>query len=420
MMPSASILKSISLAPEGWPKLHAEALHGLAGDIVKAIEPHTEADPAALLVQLLVCFGNAIGRTAFWLVEDSKHYTNLFSVIVGNTSKARKGTSFDRVAKVMTEIDEDWRNTRIQHGLSSGEGLIFAVGDTESDISVEDSCPGLSSPDKRLLVFESEFALVLKVMSREGNTLSPTIRDCWDTGDLQSLQRNRPLRATGPHISIIGHITQHELQRSLTATESANGFGNRFLWVCARRSRLLPLGGTPDPKQLDSLLARLKRTTEQGKMAGQMKWNQASQELWCQAYEELSKEVPGILGSLTARSEAQVIRLACLYALLDCSTIILTEHLQAALALWQYCEDSARYLFSDRTGNPDADQIQAALRSAPHGLTLTEINRDVFQGHRKSKDIRAALHFLAGQGKAHIRIEATGGRSIERWFASTE
>jgi hypothetical protein len=33
----------------GWPQLDPAALHGLAGQIVESIEPHSEAAPAALL-----------------------------------------------------------------------------------------------------------------------------------------------------------------------------------------------------------------------------------------------------------------------------------------------------------------------------------------------------------------------------------
>lgn len=44
-----------------WPEpLAKEALHGLAGDIVRTIEPHTEADPAALLFSFFVTFGSVI------------------------------------------------------------------------------------------------------------------------------------------------------------------------------------------------------------------------------------------------------------------------------------------------------------------------------------------------------------------------
>ncbi|MBI3410706.1 MAG: bifunctional DNA primase/polymerase, partial [Planctomycetes bacterium] len=44
-----------------WPdELKPEAFHGVAGEVIRAIEPHSEADPAALLIQFLVGFGNVI------------------------------------------------------------------------------------------------------------------------------------------------------------------------------------------------------------------------------------------------------------------------------------------------------------------------------------------------------------------------
>jgi len=97
--------------------------------------------------------------------------------------------------------------------------------------------------DKRLWATESEFGGMLKVMTREGNTLSSLTRDAWDKGQLGTLTRNCPLRASGAHISIVGHITAGELSRYLSATDAVNGFANRFLWVAVRRSKLLPLGG---------------------------------------------------------------------------------------------------------------------------------------------------------------------------------
>lgn len=43
-----------------WPTLDAAALHGLAGDIIRAIAPETEADPAAMLFTLLSIVGNVL------------------------------------------------------------------------------------------------------------------------------------------------------------------------------------------------------------------------------------------------------------------------------------------------------------------------------------------------------------------------
>jgi hypothetical protein len=235
-----------------WPDPPAEeAFHGLAGRIVRMIEPSSEADPVALLVQTLVAFGSIIGRGAFFQVEGDKHHANEFAVLVGRTSKGRKGTSWGRVNRLLTEAEDQWAANRIQTGLSSGEGLIWAVRDPikklekikdKGGIRYEEVDADPGEPDKRLLILETEFASVLKQTERQGNTLSPILRQAWDGMPLRTMTKNSPARSTGAHISLIGHITVDELRRYLTQTESANGFGNRHTWFCTQRSKELPEG----------------------------------------------------------------------------------------------------------------------------------------------------------------------------------
>ena len=113
-----------------WPeKLADAAFHGVAGEIIRNIEPHSEADPAGMLVQLLTGFGNLIGRNAHFRVEGDVHPAKLFCCLVGATSKGRKGTSWGQVANLLRAIDPDWHEDRIKSGLSSGEGLIWQVRD---------------------------------------------------------------------------------------------------------------------------------------------------------------------------------------------------------------------------------------------------------------------------------------------------
>lgn len=88
-----------------------------------------EADPAALLLQLLTAFGNAIGRGPHKLIESDEHAPNVFVAMVGRTSKARKGTSFGRIRPLMRTVDADWEGRRILSGLNSGEGLVWQVRD---------------------------------------------------------------------------------------------------------------------------------------------------------------------------------------------------------------------------------------------------------------------------------------------------
>jgi hypothetical protein len=232
--------------------------------------------------------------------------------------------------------------------------------------------PGVA--DKRLLVLESEFARVLKQTERQGNTLSPVVRAAWDGGDLSTLTKNAPARATAPHVSLIAHITAEELRRSLRATEAANGFANRFLFVCSRRSKLLPEGGDVEPSGMAALDQELAQALAFARAAGEVRRDDDARAVWHAIYGELSEGKAGLAGALLARGEAHVMRPALIYALLDRSPLIRRPHLLAALALWEYSERSIRFVWGDSLGDPIADELLRLLRCSAEGLTRTEIS----------------------------------------------
>jgi hypothetical protein len=421
-------------AVDKWPdSIDEAAYYGLAGEIVRVIDPHSEADPVAVLIQLLVAFGNAIHRNPYFVAEADHHHCKLFAVLVGETSKGRKGASWGQVRRLFDAAEPEWAKTHIVGGLSSGEGLIWAVRDPitkrepvyegkgkekrvvgYNDIEVDSGVL-----DKRLLVMESEFALVLKVMARDSNTLSAIIRQAWDRGDLRTLTKNSPAQATETHISIVGHITRDELRRYLTVTESGNGFGNRFLWLCVRRSKCLPEGGRLQVGDLDPLAKQLRDAVQFTRSVGEMRRDDEARKVWAEVYPSLSDGKPGLLGAMTSRAEAQVMRLACIYALLDESDIIRTEHLLAALSVWDYAEASARHIFGSKLGDPVTDKILTALTDGlPDGLTRTEIS-NLFGRHQVGAAIDQAISTLQEQGLIRQTVEKTGGRPAKRWFAIT-
>ena len=390
-----------------WPVLKPEALYGLAGDVVGAIEPHSEADPAALLINVLVSFGNVIGDGPHFMAEADRHPMRLFAICVGETSKGRKGISWGHIERLFKAVDPEWANGHVLSGLSSGEGLIWAVRDP---IEKKEEIIDEGIHDKRLLVLESEFSSVLRVLRREGNILSAVIRQAWDNGNLRTLTKNSPAKATGAHISILGHITKDELRRYLDSTEAGNGFGNRFLWVCVRRSKVLPEGG--GHVDLESLAERLREALAFARTAGQIRRDDTARLVWHEVYGPLSEGKPGMFGSLTARAEAQVMRLACIYALLDISSVVRKEHLLAALSLWDYCEASVRYIFGSATGDYVADRILVALEQAPEGLSLSKIH-SLFSRNLKAEQISRVLTSLLSTGAIKRDIKQTDGRSAE-------
>jgi hypothetical protein len=395
--------------PAGWPAAPAkDAFHGLPGAIVEKIAPNTEADPVAILTQLLVCCGALIGRGAYFQVEATLHHPNQFLLLIGETSRARKGSALDHVTRVLGEVDPAFA-ARLATGLSSGEGVVWKVRDGDGQDA--------GAVDKRLLVIETEFASVMKSASRETSTLSSTLRNVWDGRPLALMTRTAPATATGAHISIIGHITHSELRRHATTTEIANGFLNRFVLAAVRRVRLLPEGGNPDPLKGSGLAGYLATVLGHARTAGQLKLEAAARELWWHAYPQLTQPADGLAGDLTARAEAHTIRLALLYALLDGQRQIKTEHLTAALALWDYAARSAAWALAQATGDPLAEQIHAALLRSPDGLTRTQISQLL---HRSLPvhQLQQALDTLAAAGRAHPTKITTAGRPAELWHAT--
>jgi hypothetical protein len=386
-----------------------EAFRRLAGDVVRTYEPCTEGDPMALLVQFLTMFGNCVGRGPCFRLGTLTFRTNMFTVIVGDTALSRKGTAFDVARDLFVGVDDAWLD-RIMGGLSSGEGLVWAVRQRRDD----------KRHDERLMVFATEFASVLINMARQGNNLSTVLRDAWDGRPLRILTKNDPASAPVSHISMIAHITVEELRKYFDQTEMASGFGNRFLFSAARRSKVLAIPEAPDRERVKGLKDRLYDAIEFARDCADLSWTREAVQLWTAIYEEeATKAVPGLVGHLLARSTAHILRLATIYALLDKTARIDTCHLRAALAVWRYAEASARAIFGAALGDPVADLILRTLREAgTKGMTRTDIS-EALGRNSPSWHIHRALETLHGYGLIEGERHPTGrpGRPIEVWRA---
>ncbi len=391
-------------------RLDDAALIGLAGEYVRLRASQTEADPAAILAIFLAFFGNAIGRSAHYRVGQERHYANLFVLVVGD-SAARKGTALTEARRpyelACEALDDPWYRERVCSGLNSGEGLLWKVRDPRG------ADPG--EGDKRLLAVEEEFARVLGNARRDGNSLSPMLREAFDRDTLQNMVKasgGGDEKATGVHLSIVAQVTPVDLNRYLTPEHAGNGFANRFLWVFARRHGELPY---PEPPAWDSLkdfADRLSEAIEYGKTAETLDHGAATRELWKAVYPRLSSVGDSMVGCITKRGPVQVHRLALIYALLDQDTTIQQHHLEAALALWRYSTATAERVFGDRLGSPDLDLLLEVLRDAyPNPVSKTE-----FRHHEQGPWRRSGEHFFRiaiCSGFARLQRAETGGRPVE-------
>jgi hypothetical protein len=382
------------------------ALYGLAGQAVRTIAPHTEADPAAILLQFLAAFGNLLGPGPHCMVESTRHRLNLFIVLVGESSKARKGTSWAHICRLFSEVDQPWATHRVTNARLNADGLIHALRE--------------EVPDRRLLVLAEEFASVLHLLGRHNGQLSPLLRCAWDSGHLRTLDRHHPLEATGTHISLIGHITQHELAPLIDRNQSHNGFANRCLWACVRRSQCLPQPSSLVSEDRSAVAREVRRSLDWAAEAAAKPFerSQRAQELWNDRYPVLSESLPGLHGAATSRAEAQVLRLSAIYAALDNSSVIEQLHLEAALAVWDYCSAAAGLFFQPAAEDEIAATIRRALDANPDGLSRDEI-RKLFHGHISRERIDAALQHLALLGAATHYTQQGRGRSATMWEAAT-
>jgi len=403
-----------------WPTLPEKALHGIAGEFTRLATRSSEGDPAAVLATFLVRVAVEFGNGPTLHVGDTMHKARLTAVLVGDSSKSRKGTSSHPVLRLFEQVEN---KARYSPGpFSSGEGIINAVRDKVEKWIDKDQAyvvvdPG--EPDKRLFVLDEEFAGAMAQTKREGNTLSMVIRNAWDNGNLDPLTKTNKIKATNAHVGWVSHITLFELNTRLDEAEGFNGFANRILWVCARRSRLVPW---PEPMPEDELnrlrmqlVSILDRVQEKGFHV--LKWSAEAKEAWCSKYyADLTKDHQGLVGCVINRGEAQVVRLAMIYCLLDGSDTITLDHLEAALAFWSYCEQSARFIFHGRQRDQVAQRILDALVNGP--MTSTEIHR-LFDSHVSRERIETSLSELSAAGRVvHEKIK-TKGRPVTLWKLHT-
>lgn len=383
-----------------WPAPPDEAAyHGPTGDVVRRVAEATEADPVGILGSLLASIGACIGHYRY-LYQGGAQSTNLFAVLVGDSSSGRKGTAGGIAREVMTAAYPEW-NDLVVAGLGSGEGLVTHLS------------PRDGRAEHRALVMESEFARLLTAMTRDGSSLSPMLRDAWDGVPMGRVLARESKIVKFHHVGVLAHITPVELRARLTSTDAANGFGNRFLWLAVRRTKLLPFPTSPRDLVPAHLLARIHDAIVEAQTPGEARWSPAARDAWEDFYLQVAmRDAPGLFGAMVARAEAQVSRLALLYALLDGSPDIEVEHLAAARALWAYAERSVEHVFGRSTGNADADALMGYLADGPLPWDRA---KDAI-GARKASVLADAVEVLSRLGLVEVvRVSRPSGGRATRW-----
>jgi hypothetical protein len=435
--------EEIIKAPPSFPTLEKRGFYGILGEFTDLATRNSEASKEAVFMSALTAMATFFGSVSVFQLGDGWIEPRLFTVLAGLSAKARKGTSWKPVEKLIQFIQQDhhlvpnyqiptkYKGNTYPHtelskmgGLSTAEGLIQEVRDeviTKKNGVEEVTDVGVD--DKRLLVVEEELGRVFKIAQREGNTLSQTLREAFDGGIISPMTKHNRIKSTYPHINILGHITKYELCHLMDESDVHNGLYNRFLWACVRRSKVIPL---PKPMNLRSLkkianqLAKSVYFAHQGQC---LYLSTRAKKLWKDIYHQIAKNprTQQRVEALTSRHESHLLRIAMILALLDRTKVVGVKHLAASSMILDYCNNSVYYLFTalnpDDDNDVDVKKLFFAIKQKG-SLTRTEISK-VFNNHKSKTEIDQLITSLEGGG--HIlseKMNSSRGKLITSYTLS--
>ncbi len=401
------------------PILRSEAYHGILRDVVRIACRSSEASPVAVAVNFIATFSAMIGRVPFQHIGDGTCHARPFFLITGRTGKARKGTAEFTVRRIFNATEqllgEDYPPLRRHDGgLSTGEGLGWVIRDKVQD---DDGKDNGGTDDKRLYVVEAEFGGAMAAAARDKNTLSATIRSCWDGRDIAPLVKNAAWIASSPHIVIAGHITAPELIDRMSDVDALSGFLNRFVILHVARAKLVPMPEPTPSIDIDRIAADVASAVcfavdddVTGRNINQITMTHDAVVYWCQEYPALTEEQPGIAGALLVRTEIYARMFAMIFALLDKTNAIEVRHIKAALAWIDYWRSSVIYIFQTLSAKAEAERLNESaievlefIRQHPK-CSRTSITLE-FKNKLSGGQVTAVLNHLMSAAPPLVRQE---------------
>jgi hypothetical protein len=210
----------------------------------------------------------------------------------------------------------------------------------------------------------------------------------------------------------------------------ANGFGNRFLWFVVKSDKVMPFAGRIPEEVFEPFVRQLRALHKLGTLGTShaASLDDDAREMWEELYRgRLRKDQPGLAGMMVSRGPTVVLRIALIYAALDWPTtpdialgdgvdgdlVIRPDHLNAAVAVWDYCEASARMLFQTHTGDRFADKLLRLLADGP--MKRDDFNRHL--GPNQKKEFPRVIARLEREGLVkRTEIKHKGaGRPATSW-----
>jgi DNA polymerase-1 len=185
------------------------------------------------------------------------------------------------------------------------------------------------------------------------------------------------------------------------------------------RLKYLPDGGPRVENYLAKEITQLRCAIKSARGLDAISRSVDATKRWHDIYSVLSRATD--TGRLVVdRAEPHTLRLSQIYAVVDGKSQIEVEHIEAAYAVWRYCEACALEIFGVEKLCREAQLVLDHLRGkGSDGATRTEIQNRVFHNHKTGSEIQSWLRSLSEKQLAWYREEKNdNGNLIERWFAT--
>lgn len=393
-------------------------LFGDVGRFAKAASNGTGINPIGVALATLSWLSSNVSPRIVTPIGDTFHPARLFAVHVGRSARGGKGDSMNLLNRVRWRIAEIYPDLLGQFhsgALTTPEGVATLAHDGWE--KGDNSEPPIT--DKRIFAVEPEFQMVLEKAKRTGNPLLPALRDLWDYGgSIKPVTKTGALWSTEPHIAIFGNVTPFELRTKLETSQVYGGTLNRFLLIFAER-----LDDPPNPVRTDDFIVNA--TADM--FAGVIQWAKGSygsadynknqdgkiitldneaEKVWVSAYPYLSAPYGNeMTAAATDRRKAYAKRIALLFAIIDKSDVITSDHIKAGIAWAQFSAVSTKFILNDADETPVIDigktqkLIEFLKQCENQQASRRQVSSDCFKGHMSKKELDATIIALLDKGK---------------------
>ncbi len=373
------------------PTLDKSVYTGIFKSYIDILHGSTEAPDEYHFYFLLTVLGLIIGKRAH-VFYGRRVYPNFYFVLIGPSGKARKTTAM-RFAKELLKALKP--NVKIITGVPSGESLVRTLHGS-----------GFIS-----LVYQEEFATILKKANQEANNTIPRLTEIYDVPDeIENPTKVEPALAKDFLLSFVAGSTREWLTDTLNIRDIHGGFANRFGFVVGKLKKPIPLPVPYDQRLWNNLVQKIHvlDMSLRDKKDFCLNLTDEAKQLWVTYYKHCyeRKWSSHEMSLLAERLTEKVYKIALVYAVINGCTAIEAGHLDMAIKVGKHLEGCIVYLFSNVGQKEAIQEEQKILTIIKKAGSIEQSKLHQHFGSRISSErLKRILEGLASLQRIEILIE---------------